>query len=710
VKIKFKKRYGLIGGAAAACALFLMLPVVFSDDIASPRAPAAVDGDEGSSVVSLPVIVSENSLAKYLRKAGDFYGLTKKPSAAFGRTRGVLPPAPEDNYTDEERAEIFASYARERIAQRTNPQQPRQDGEERQITVQPDEKGYYYEGRYYKNGTYPTPELKKQIENSITKFHAAQAEKQGKKAAYVLQYDGSLWVKYMPQVDLDKKLNALSAELIAGEGGALYAYGNIYDGARIVSKKESGRASSGGRSEDISADISRYEIFNKAERKIAEIQNASRAQQQQQQAQQPPAQKPTEKPSDKPEGGRGGNNDAAKLLGEIGNVNKRLLQRLDRKPSEQPIYDPDKFGKSPVYLDYWLSRNLNISEDDFAKDENGDSYFSGFVYRAGAEDFVKDSKVFFSSYREGLNKMNEEGLVFANFVNVPPYDPDNPNDKNLSFSYTDMYYEGTGLKKILTEQMGINKEKIQEIEQSYAELDKGRALLQTKKAEFFEKYPGLKDLNVEFYYIIGKEGNNVLVATIKSPWYATTPDAVPAGPEYHPQGEDAKSYTAVPVENLQKALTNPHAITVPFMVRRDADPVHLPWGQKATSLNLWELESPFPKDLEKIQAARGEALLENMQGKIDQQAEYALKQEMQKAKKAAAAKKKADEETKKQKIKAATEKINKAAGEVVGPPVQPKNPPRGNWNPIGWLRFLSPSTQKQPEDTNFIGPVKPSGK
>ncbi|MDR0734182.1 MAG: hypothetical protein LBG16_00395, partial [Elusimicrobiota bacterium] len=99
MKIKFKKRYGLIGGAAAACALFLMLPAIFSDDIASPLPPAAVDGDEASSEGSLPVVVSENSLAKYLRKAGEFYGLTKKPSTAFGRTRGVLPPAPEDNYT-----------------------------------------------------------------------------------------------------------------------------------------------------------------------------------------------------------------------------------------------------------------------------------------------------------------------------------------------------------------------------------------------------------------------------------------------------------------------------------------------------------------------------------------------------------------------------------------------------------------------------------
>ncbi|MDR1123456.1 MAG: hypothetical protein LBL61_02400 [Elusimicrobiota bacterium] len=697
MKIKIKKRYGIFSGVFAACALFLMLPVIFSDEPAPLLALAAVAEDEdGAPAFSLPVVSSGNPLSRYLRQAGEFYGLTKKRQTAFGRGRGVLPPAPDEDYTDEERECIFASYARERIARKAAAAPAREDAAEQAITVQPDGKGYYYEGRYYKNGVYPAPELKKHIESSITKFHAAQAAKQGKRAAYVLQDDGSLWVKYMPQAELDKKLN-IPFSVKGGLGGPLYASGNIYDGARVASKNESGggRASSaGGSRNDVPDDINSYEIFNRAERKIAEVQKAARQQQQQQAQQQPPPS--VHKPADRPDNDNGGNNDAAKLLLESIPDNRRLVNWLNRKKyHEQPDYEQEKFGNAPVYLDRRLMSKLNIDSDNFGKDENDKSYFKGSVFDANPED-LDGSKVFFASYHEGLEKLNKTKLVFANFINVPPYDPDNPNDKNLS--YTDRYYKGTGLEKILTEQMGIKQDKIQEIEKSYAELDKGRDIFLKKKEEFFEKYPSLKKLNIEFYYIIGKEGNNVLVATINSSWYATTPDTIPDGPEYHPEDKDAKPFTSVPAKRFHETISDPSKIATLFMVGTGKN-VTLPSGKIATGLQAWELDSPFPGDLENIQRKRGDALSKNIQGKIDQQAEEEIQKKIAvaKAKKADeekakrnAEKKKQEQKKKEQQAKDAAAKAKTTVDEFTGT----------------WQWFQKFFGRSKGDDAKPIGPVK----
>jgi hypothetical protein len=297
-----------------------------------------------------------------------------------------------------------------------------------------------------------------------------------------------------------------------------------------------------------------------------------------------------------------------------------MKERLDRKPLTHPAYD-NKFDGAPTVYGTLVQR-LEIEDTDIGKPNEQEQDLR---------------KIFFSSYDEllrtqeivgfSLTGENKPPTIFANFVGSPAYDPNNKNA-----SYTETYYEGTGLNNIL-KQMEVKTEKIAEIRQSYENLDKDREDFLKQKEVFFEKYPSLKNLNVEFYYILGKEGGNVLVANIKSPWYAMTPDAVPAGPEYHPHDGDAP-YTSVPAQDLQKALADPGKITVPFVVvdgrGQDRKQDDLFPGKKATRLPLRELDSPFSGDLKEIQVKRGEALFENIQGKIDQQAEEELKKATQK--------------------------------------------------------------------------------
>ncbi|MDR1684563.1 MAG: hypothetical protein LBR90_03780 [Elusimicrobiota bacterium] len=205
-KKEISKRYlkNAAIAAAGAFGVFLLLPVFFTDPAQKAQLAAqaqAAAGQDGA----LPVLTTDNPLTGYLKKAAAFYGFGKKRNA-FNHAGGVLPPPPAANYTDEERQAFFEALASERFAALTAVGAGAVHGggyfAQNGTPLLPDADGYFYGGSYYKNGTYPATSQKKSIEEAIKKFHEAQAAKEGKAAAYVVQKDGYLRVEYMPVEEL----------------------------------------------------------------------------------------------------------------------------------------------------------------------------------------------------------------------------------------------------------------------------------------------------------------------------------------------------------------------------------------------------------------------------------------------------------------------------------------------------------------------------
>lgn len=243
----------------AALALFLVVPFVFQEDIGGKNGSGASMDGEGL----LPVVSSENPLTKYMKKLAEFYGLKKKEAPArnsFAEGDGyyeeglvymkeafdALLASPKEGsssyewdsgLSDEEIDSVRAAYGKgdgislERGTVIASPG----------LVLKPSLSGYSIEGKFYKNGTYPSLKDKRNIEKALSKFHKEKAAQKGLTAAYVRNPDGSLSVKYMSP-----------GSLAAPVSGNLYASNtnrdrDYYRGARIISRKDSDPSSAEGR-------------------------------------------------------------------------------------------------------------------------------------------------------------------------------------------------------------------------------------------------------------------------------------------------------------------------------------------------------------------------------------------------------------------------------------------------------------------------------
>ena len=68
------------------------------------------------------------------------------------------------------------------------------------IILEPTQEGYYYQGTFYKNGTYPPNVNKNSIEKALKKYHVKVAKNLGKKALYFADKNGNLVVGYVKKL------------------------------------------------------------------------------------------------------------------------------------------------------------------------------------------------------------------------------------------------------------------------------------------------------------------------------------------------------------------------------------------------------------------------------------------------------------------------------------------------------------------------------
>lgn len=271
--MKTKKTGSIFIWIFAAFALFLAVPFITTEEGSSSKKGNLSIEEDGV----LPVVGSENPLAKYFNKVAEFYGFKKKVPAGgrksfaanasseaedeelFGAELSGLFAASKDASSSAEAANggasaedleaIRAAYAKAAAVSVEDGTVKTRSG----MLLKPSKEGYELDGKFYKNGNYPSLSKRREIENALSKFHKENAARQGLTAAYFRAPDGSLNVKYVSPESLPGRQTPLLASASAGTGG------NYYRGARIISKGESsggGSSSSsrGGRAGKFSMD------------------------------------------------------------------------------------------------------------------------------------------------------------------------------------------------------------------------------------------------------------------------------------------------------------------------------------------------------------------------------------------------------------------------------------------------------------------------
>ena len=184
-----------------AIILFLVLPVLAPQkkDIKIIKKEISFDREESP----LPIFAKQTPLEKYLKQFKDFYTFAKEP---------VENQTPEKtNNQDEILAEdLFFSYEDEdeenQLLAKANPIEINNNSVNLQkgtvltdsgMLLEPTQEGYYYQGQFYKNGTYPQNANSQEIEIALNNYHSAIAKYNGKKALYYADDKGNLTVDYV---------------------------------------------------------------------------------------------------------------------------------------------------------------------------------------------------------------------------------------------------------------------------------------------------------------------------------------------------------------------------------------------------------------------------------------------------------------------------------------------------------------------------------
>ncbi len=201
---------------ALALVIFLSLPLIFPD-----KEKFRIIKKE--SIYShkdspLPVFPKENLLDKYVHKLKKFYKMDVPVFAS--QEESVLQQQQQIQENDETEVAVATKAAKENIDITSRDLFFTGDDDEADIysateredntvnlqkgtvltrdglTLEPTQEGYYYEGKFYKNGTYPKNANRKYIEGALSRYHSRVAKNLGKKALYFADENGNLTVSY----------------------------------------------------------------------------------------------------------------------------------------------------------------------------------------------------------------------------------------------------------------------------------------------------------------------------------------------------------------------------------------------------------------------------------------------------------------------------------------------------------------------------------
>ena len=189
----------------AALIVFLALPIIFPE--ANPVKIIKKENLFQHEDSPLPIFPKDNILKKYVKRLKKFYKVEQEES--------LSPKEEVQEITDEEinAHDLFFStdYEEENydlLANANNISDRDNNINLQKGTVQtndglllePTQEGYYYQGKFYKNGTYPENANKQAIEGALSRYHNTIAKEQGKKALYYADDKGNLTVDYVKEL------------------------------------------------------------------------------------------------------------------------------------------------------------------------------------------------------------------------------------------------------------------------------------------------------------------------------------------------------------------------------------------------------------------------------------------------------------------------------------------------------------------------------
>ncbi len=200
-----------------AIILFLLLPLIFPEKnefkiINKERAYPHEDSP-------LPIFPKESPLKKYVNELKKFY---KMGTPIFNSNKRETEISPENEYyagihkaksTDENiditAEDLFfsAGYDDDIYSLNSNLTTEQEDNSVNLqkgtvktrdgLKLEPTQEGYYYNGKFYKNGTYPQNTNRKHIEGALNRYHSRIAKNLNKKAVYFADENGNLTVSYV---------------------------------------------------------------------------------------------------------------------------------------------------------------------------------------------------------------------------------------------------------------------------------------------------------------------------------------------------------------------------------------------------------------------------------------------------------------------------------------------------------------------------------
>lgn len=202
-----------------AVILFLSLPLIFPEKnefkiINREKTYSHEDSP-------LPIFPKENLLDKYVNKLKKFYKMDIPIFDSGDRETQILsqnkyedPIETNQTKSNDENVDITATdlffsadYDDDIFAANSNLQiEQKDDSVNLQkgtvktrdgLTLEPTQEGYYYNGKFYKNGTYPQKTNMKHIEGALNRYHSRVAKNLGKKALYFADENGNLTVSYV---------------------------------------------------------------------------------------------------------------------------------------------------------------------------------------------------------------------------------------------------------------------------------------------------------------------------------------------------------------------------------------------------------------------------------------------------------------------------------------------------------------------------------
>lgn len=197
-----------------AVALFLLLPLIFPEktDLKIINKERQYSREESP----LPIFPKENLLEKYVNKLKKFYKMDIPVFNSSKQENEIPDDTAEDQITNKEKenieitaGDLFFSMDNDgdENADQTTEQKDNtvnlqkgtvltKDGK----TLEPTQDGYYHNGKFYRNGTYPKNYNKRYIEGALSRYHSRVAQNLGKKALYLADENGNLTVSYVDEL------------------------------------------------------------------------------------------------------------------------------------------------------------------------------------------------------------------------------------------------------------------------------------------------------------------------------------------------------------------------------------------------------------------------------------------------------------------------------------------------------------------------------